>query len=87
MDSIIPYGISIWNPHGKRKLPKKEIGRAFSLDPEYEKIMLTAAFLVEKIAKYKKKHNSKIDLAYGKISQKGNNVWNDSIYSYNPKYV
>ena len=49
--------------------------------------MLIAAFLIEKIAKYKKKHNSKIDLAYGKFSQKGNNVWNDSIYSYNSKYV
>ena len=55
MDPIIPYGISIWNPHGKRKLPKKEIYRAFLLDPAYEKIMLIAAFLIEKIAKYKKK--------------------------------
>ena len=32
-----------------------------------------AAFLIEKITKYKK-NDSKIDLAYGKFSQKGNSA-------------
>ena len=54
--------------------PKKEIDRALSQDPEYVQIILIAAFLIEKFAKYKKKRDDKKNLAYGKISQKGNSI-------------
>ena len=36
---------------------------------------------MEKIAKYKKKSDGKLDLAYGKFSQKGNCEWIDRTYS------
>jgi hypothetical protein len=46
-----------------------------------------ATFLIEKIAKYIFKRDGKIDLAYGKFSQKGNSVWNDGTYSKDHKCV
>ena len=68
---------------------KKQIDRTYSQDPKYVLItcILITAFLIEKIAKYKKKCDGKLDLAYGKFSQKGNSTWIDRTYSQDPKYV
>ena len=45
------------------------------------------AFSIEKFAKYIFRRDDKIDLAYGKFSQKGNSVYNNVTYSYDPEYV
>ena len=78
---------STWNVMEKRNYQKRKFVEHFYWTLHMKNYVNSCFPYWENCKIQKKKHNSKIDLAYGKFSQKGNNVWNDSIYSYNSKYV